>query len=65
MEQWIKDNFEIVDWKNEDGTNEEAFAYIAPNGNKRITKLNFFLNNQEQFQDLIDYWISQGYEVPQ
>lgn len=65
MEQFIRNNFKIVEWKSEDGSISEGFEYIAPNGNKRITELKTFLDNTEKFQSIIDYWKSEGMNVPQ
>ena len=65
MEQWIRNNFKIYIRNNEDGTQNEVFEYEGNNGNKRTTVLSIFLNNQNKFQDMINYWKSQGMIVPQ
>ena len=65
MEQFIRDNFRIVEWKNMDGSILEGFEYQDKNGFTCVTKLDFFIDNLEQFVDIIEHWEEQGYNVPE
>lgn len=64
MEDFIRENFDIVDYEKDDGSIVEGFKYKTKDNNWAVTDLNYFLDNIEQYNDLIEHWEDEGMNVP-